>query len=50
VLRAGRAFVQAGAGIGADSDPEAEDTECRHKAAAVLTAIAAAATLRPARS
>jgi anthranilate synthase component 1 len=48
VLRDGRAFVQAGAGIVADSDPTAEDAECRNKAAAVLTAIAAAATLRPA--
>jgi anthranilate synthase component 1 len=40
--------VQAGAGIVADSDPVAEDAECRNKAAAVLGAIAAAATLRPA--
>ena len=48
VLRDGRGFVQAGAGIVADSDPAAEDAECRNKAAAVLTAIAAAATLRPA--
>jgi anthranilate synthase component I len=48
VMRDGRAFVQAGAGIVADSDPAAEDAECRNKAAAVLTAIAAAATLRPA--
>ena len=48
VLRAGRAYVQAGAGIVADSDPAAEDAECRNKAAAVLGAIAAASTLRPA--
>ncbi|MEX1363576.1 MAG: anthranilate synthase component I family protein [Nannocystaceae bacterium] len=34
--------VQAGAGIVFDSDPEAEDTECRNKAAAVLRAIAMA--------
>jgi anthranilate synthase component 1 len=47
-IRAGRAFVQAGAGIVADSDPAFEDAECRNKAAAVLGAIAAAATLRPA--
>lgn len=45
ILRDGRAFVQAGAGIVADSDPAAEDEECRRKAAAVLRAIAAAQTL-----
>jgi anthranilate synthase component I len=43
------AYVQAGAGIVADSDPVAEETETRNKAAAVLAAIAAAETLRPAR-
>src|SRR6266508_2549179 len=49
LMRDGVAYVQAGAGIVADSDPLAEDTECRNKAAAVLAAIAAAETLRPAR-
>jgi anthranilate synthase component 1 len=44
-----RAHVQAGAGIVADSDPVAEDRETHSKAAAVLAAIAAAETLRPAR-
>ncbi|NHC45507.1 anthranilate synthase component I [Motilibacter sp. K478] len=48
VLRDGRAYVQAGAGIVADSDPVAEDAECRHKAAAVLRAVATAGTLRAA--
>jgi len=48
VLRDGVAYVQAGAGIVADSVPESEDAECRHKAAAVLSAVARAATLRPA--
>jgi anthranilate synthase component 1 len=38
----GRASVQAGAGIVADSDPEAEDEECRNKAAALLAAVPAA--------
>ena len=38
----GRASVQAGAGIVADSDPESEEQECRNKAAAVLAAVAAA--------
>lgn len=44
VLRGGRAFVQAGAGIVADSVPASEDQECRNKAAAVLAAIGAART------
>ncbi|MBM7170342.1 anthranilate synthase component I [Streptomyces sp. G44] len=39
LLRDGMAYVQAGAGVVADSDPVAEDTECRNKAAAVLRAI-----------
>ncbi|MCQ4081482.1 anthranilate synthase component I [Streptomyces sp. RB6PN25] len=42
LLRDGTAYVQAGAGIVADSDPVAEDTECRNKAAAVLRAVATA--------
>ncbi|HEY8532431.1 MAG TPA: anthranilate synthase component I [Micromonospora sp.] len=49
LMREGRAYVQAGAGIVADSDPAAEEQESRNKAAAVLTAIAAAETLRAAR-
>jgi anthranilate synthase component 1 len=49
LIRDGRAYVQAGAGIVADSDPAAEDQETRSKAAAVLAAIAAAETIRPAR-
>ncbi|QKW19147.1 anthranilate synthase component I [Kitasatospora sp. NA04385] len=46
VIRDRTAYVQAGAGVVADSDPHAEDTECRNKAAAVLRAVAAANTLR----
>jgi anthranilate synthase component 1 len=46
VLHRGKAYVQAGAGIVADSDPRLEHEECRNKAAAVLRAIAAAGTLR----
>ena len=49
LLRNGRAYVQAGAGIVADSDPASEEQETRSKAAAVLAAIAAAEILRPAR-
>ncbi|WBB94933.1 anthranilate synthase component I [Solwaraspora sp. WMMA2080] len=49
LIRRGRAYVQAGAGIVADSDPAAEERETQSKAAAVLVAIAAAETLRPAR-
>lgn len=37
----GRASVQAGAGVVADSDPMAEEQECRTKAAAVLAAVSA---------
>jgi len=46
VMRDGKAYVQAGGGIVADSDPDTEDQETRNKAAAVLAAIATAATLR----
>jgi anthranilate synthase component 1 len=49
LLRDGVAYVQAGAGIVADSDPVAEDAECRNKAAAVLRAVATAETMRAAR-
>jgi anthranilate synthase component 1 len=49
LMRDGVAYVQAGGGIVADSDPAAEEQETRNKAAAVLAAIAAAETLRPAR-
>jgi anthranilate synthase component 1 len=48
LLAGGTAYVQAGAGIVADSVPEREDDECRNKAAAVLRAVATAAGLRPA--
>jgi anthranilate synthase component I len=48
LIRGGTAYVQAGGGIVADSDPEAEDTECLNKARAVLSAVAAAGSLRPA--
>ncbi len=41
----GRASVQAGAGIVADSDPESEDLECQNKAAAILAAVAGARRL-----
>ncbi len=44
----GVAHVQAGAGVVADSVPANEDAECRHKAIAVIGAIAAAGTLRSA--
>ncbi|MDN5916730.1 MAG: anthranilate synthase component I [Pseudonocardia sp.] len=46
LIRSGTAYVQAGGGIVADSDPEAEDTEALNKARAVLAAIAAASSLR----
>src|SRR5207245_11096798 len=43
--RNGRATMQAGAGIVADSAPDDEDLECRNKAQALLTAAAAAQRL-----
>lgn len=46
LLRDGTAYVQAGAGVVADSDPAAEDTECRNKASAVLRAVRTAERLR----
>lgn len=42
VMPDGRASVQAGAGIVADSDPATENAECGHKAAALLSAVAMA--------
>jgi anthranilate synthase component 1 len=46
---AGRASVQAGAGIVADSVPEHEDLECRNKARALLAAVPAARRMTAAR-
>ncbi|WP_127782564.1 anthranilate synthase component I [Rhodococcus sp. X156] len=46
VLKDGTAYVQAGGGVVADSDPAAEDTETVNKALAVLSAVAAAETMR----
>lgn len=44
----GRAHVQAGAGIVADSVPHLEHEECVNKARAALRAVATAAAMRPA--
>jgi len=38
-MRDGRAFIQAGAGIVADSNPEDEHRECVNKARAVVQAV-----------
>ena len=46
VMHDGTAYVQAGGGIVADSDADSEQRECENKAAAVLRAVAIAATLR----
>lgn len=46
VLKNGRAYVQAGGGIVADSIPASEDLESRNKAAAALRAVAVASALR----
>ena len=45
VAAGGRAWVQAGAGVVADSDPEREYRECLEKATAVLAAIGAAGSV-----
>jgi len=45
LMRDGRAFIQAGAGIVADSDPEAEHRECVNKARAVVQAVGMAERL-----
>ena len=42
VIKDGKAYVQAGAGVVADSIPTSENEECLNKAAAVLGAISAA--------
>jgi anthranilate synthase component 1 len=47
VMVGGTAYVQAGAGVVADSIPANEEAETRNKARAVLQAIATAETLRP---
>ena len=46
VIKDGKAYVQAGAGIVADSVPESEEAEWRNKAAAVLTAVASANSMK----
>jgi anthranilate synthase component I len=46
VLRDGQAYVQAGAGVVADSDPSREYEECRNKAMALLAAVRAAEQFR----
>ena len=45
VVHGGRAYVQAGAGIVADSDPESEYQECMNKASALLRAAEKASRL-----
>ncbi len=46
VVRDGTVYVQAGAGLVADSDPAKEDAECQHKANTVLSAVALAQAMR----
>jgi anthranilate synthase component 1 len=50
VWRDGKATLQAGAGIVADSVPDDEALECRNKAQALLSAAAAATRLTPTES
>lgn len=46
VIHKGVAYVQAGAGVVADSDPVAEHNECLNKSRAVLNALALASSFR----
>jgi anthranilate synthase component 1 len=46
LIHNGMAYVQAGAGVVADSDPESENQECYNKAAAVLGAVDVANRMR----
>ena len=46
LIKDGRGYVQAGAGVVADSDPDSENQETLNKAAAVLTAINTANAMR----
>ncbi|MDP2401035.1 MAG: anthranilate synthase component I family protein, partial [Actinomycetota bacterium] len=46
VLAGGRAYLQSGAGIVADSDPQREYEECLHKARALHKALELAAGMR----
>ncbi len=50
LLRDQVAYIQAGAGIVADSDPPTEDQEAQNKAAAVVRAISVAQTFTPLRT
>ncbi len=47
LIKGGVAYVQAGGGIVADSDPHTEDIETQNKAAAVIRAISVAQSFRP---
>lgn len=47
LLRDGTAYIQAGGGIVADSQPPTEDQESQNKAAAVVRAIAVAQSFQP---
>ena len=47
LLKDGTAYVQAGGGIVADSDPPTEDQESQNKAAAVVRAVSVAQTFTP---
>lgn len=50
VSPSGKASVQAGAGVVADSDPKGEDDECFFKSAALLAAVPAARRMKKAKS
>ena len=47
VLKNGRAYVQTGAGVVADSTPEGEHQECVNKAMGMMAAIGRARAIAP---
>jgi anthranilate synthase component 1 len=47
VLKDGRAYVQTGAGVVADSTPEGEHQECVNKAMGMMAAIGRARSTAP---
>ncbi len=49
LVKGNRAWIQAGAGIVADSNPEAEEQECQSKAGALLAAVLSARNMGKAR-
>ena len=50
IIKDGKAYVQAGAGVVADSVPHNENLECQDKAMAMIASVRRAAALQPAQA